>query len=49
MPKRGYKTITVREEAWKRLQEFAKKRYMTVPKAVEYLLFRRSKEKEASD
>ena len=38
MPKEGYKTITVREETYKRLQAFAEKGYMTIPRAVEYLL-----------
>jgi predicted CopG family antitoxin len=42
MPKRGFKTVTVPEQVYSELEKFAKERFTTVPKIVEYLI---SKEK----
>lgn len=42
MPKEGYKTITIRTEVFDELKTFADKRYLTVPKAIQYLIDHRT-------
>lgn len=38
MPKEGYKTITIREPVFKALKIFADQRYLTIPRAIEFLI-----------
>lgn len=38
MPKEGYKTITIKEVVFAELKKFADERYLTMPKAVEFLI-----------
>lgn len=38
MPKEGFKSVTVSEELYKKLEKIAKKTFRTVPSVIEYLL-----------
>jgi len=38
MPEPGYTSVTVRDEIHELLKKFAEERFMTVPKAIEYLI-----------
>jgi len=47
VPRKGFKTITIREEVHKLLEEYAERNYTSVPKAVEKLI-KKANEKEVS-
>jgi len=38
MPREGYKTITVKEDTYKELQDFAEQTHRSVPQTIEYLI-----------
>jgi len=38
LPREGYKTITVSEEVYEKLDKMAKESFRTVPQYIEYLL-----------
>ena len=48
MPVEGYKTITVSEETYSKLNELAKKNYTTIPRVIELLIdkYKENKQRE---
>ena len=48
MPVEGYKTITVSEETYSKLNKLAKKNYTTIPRVIELLIdkYKENKHKE---